>query len=89
MIELAEKSLRATETIRQNRTEEANKQLVQSKELQKKERTTYNYYCNGKVYIAKWHDNSVVNIANNWENHEPARKSKAEDKKKSHTATSH
>ena len=33
MIELAEKSVRATGTIRQNRTERANKQLAQSKEL--------------------------------------------------------
>ena len=30
----------------------------------------------GKVYIAKWHDNSVVNIASNWETHEPVRKVK-------------
>ena len=62
--ELAEKSVRATGTIRQNRIEWANKQLVQSKELRKKERSTYDYCSNGKVYIAKWHDNSVVNIAN-------------------------
>ena len=36
MIELAEKSVRATEIIRQNRTKGANKQLVQTKELRKK-----------------------------------------------------
>ena len=40
IIELAEKSMRATETIRQKRTEGANKQLVQSKELRKKEAHT-------------------------------------------------
>ena len=57
MIELAEKSARARGTIRQTRTERANKQLIQSKELRKKERGTYDYCSDGKVYIAKWHDN--------------------------------
>ena len=76
MNELAEKSMRATGTIRENRTEGANKQLIQNKELQKQERGTYDYCSDGKVYIAKWHDNSVVNIASNWETHEPVRKVK-------------
>ena len=26
------------------------------------------------MYIAKWHDNPVAKIANNWETHEPVRK---------------
>ena len=76
MNELAEKSIRATGTIRENRTEGANKQLIQNKELQKQERGTYDYCSDGKVYIAKWHDNSVVNIASNWETHEPVCKVK-------------
>ena len=83
IIKLAEKSMRAIGTIRQNRTEGTNKQLVQSKELRKKERGTYDFCNHGKVYIAKWHDNSVVNIANNRENYEPVRNSKAEDKRRS------
>ena len=53
IIELAEKSVRATGTIQQKRTEGANKQLVQSKELRKKERGTYDYCSDGKVCIAK------------------------------------
>ena len=64
MIELAEKSVQATGTIRQNKKEEANNRLAQNKELWKKERGTCNCCNDGKVYIAKWH-NSVVNIANN------------------------
>ena len=83
MIKLAEKSVRAAGTIRQNRTEGANKQLVQSKELLKKEKGTYDYCRDGKIYIAKWHNNSALNIANNWENYEPVRKSKAEDERRS------
>ena len=66
MIELAEKSGRATGTIRQNRTERAKKRLVQSKELRKKEKGTYGYCSYGKGYNAKWHDNFVVNIANTY-----------------------
>ena len=69
MNELAEKMMHATGTIRENRTEGTNKQLIQNKELQKQERGSYNYCSGGKVYIAKWHGNSVVNIANNWETH--------------------
>ena len=83
MIKLAEKSVRATETIPQNRTEGANKQFVQSKELLKKEKGTYDYCRDGKIYIAKWHNNSALNIANNGENYEPVRKSKAEDERRS------
>ena len=48
MTKLAEKSMRATETIQENRTGGANKQLVQSKELQKKEGDTYNYCSHGR-----------------------------------------
>ena len=68
--------MQATETIGENRTEGANQQLIQNKELQKQERGTYNYCSDGKVYIAKWHESSVVNSANNWETHEPVRKVK-------------
>ena len=76
MNELTEKSMRATGTIQENRTEDANKELIQIKELQKQERGTYDYCSDGKVYIAKWHDNFVVNIASNWETHDPLRKLK-------------
>ena len=66
MNELTKKNMRATGTIQENKTEGANKQLIQNKELQKQEKGTYDYCSDGKVYIAKWHDNSVVNIASNW-----------------------
>ena len=74
--ELTEKSMRATGNTQKNRTEGANKQLIQIKELQKQEKGIYDYCSDGKVYIAKWHDNSVVNIASNWETHDPVRKLK-------------
>ena len=56
MNELAKKSMQATGTIRENRTEGAYKQLIKNKELQKQERGIYNYCSDGKVYIAKWHE---------------------------------
>lgn len=31
----------------------------------------FEYCCNGKVYMAEWHDNAVVNVASNCYNHEP------------------
>ena len=43
-------------------------------ELQKKKRDTYDYCNDEKVYIAKWHDNSIVNAPSNWETRVPVRK---------------
>ena len=63
--ELAKKSMQATQTIRRN--EGANRQLVQNKELQKKERGTCNYCIDGNVYSVKCHNNSAVNSGSNWE----------------------
>ena len=48
--------------------------MISSKQLQKQERGCFKYCCNGTVYIAKWHDNSVVTIASNWKSHTPVHK---------------
>ena len=48
--------------------------MISSKHLQKQERGCFKYCCNGTVYIAKWHDNSVVTIASNWKSHTPVHK---------------
>ena len=62
MYELGEQSVRATGTIRENRTRGAKKTLISSKALQKKERGTFDFCTDGKVFVAKWHDNSIVTI---------------------------
>ena len=43
--------------------------MISSKQLQKQEYGCFEYCCDGTVYIVKWHDNSVVTIASNWESH--------------------
>ena len=48
--------------------------MISSKQLQKQERGCFKYCCDETVYIAKWHDNSFVTIASNWESHIPVHK---------------
>ena len=74
MPDLAKIDGQATGTIRENRTAGANQKMISSKQLQKQERGCFEYCCDGTVYIAKWHDNSVVTIASNWESHTPVHK---------------
>ena len=74
--ELSEKSVRATGTVRENRTANATKTLISHKNLKKEERGTFDYCSDGKIYVAKWHDNSIVTIASSWESHEPVHKTR-------------
>jgi len=67
MCELAEKDVRATGTIRENITGGAKQKLTGSKDLQKMERGDFDYCIDGKVFVAKRHDNSIVTMASNWE----------------------
>ena len=69
MYELGEQSIRATGTIRQNRTRGAKTTLISSKALQKKERDIFDFCTDGKAFVAKWHENSIVTIASNCETH--------------------
>ena len=71
MVELAETDAKATGTMRDNRSAGAAKALVTTKALQKMERGSFDHRCDGKVYVAKWNDNSVVGIASNWETRNP------------------
>ena len=74
MSDLAKIDVRATGTIRENRTAGTNQKMISSKQLQKQERGCFEYCCDGILYIAKWHNNSVVTIASNWESHIPVHK---------------
>ena len=75
MSDLAKIDVRATGTIRENRTGTIrNQKMISSKQLKKQERGCSKYCCDGTVYISKWHDNSVVTIASNWESHIPVHK---------------
>ena len=72
--DLSNKGIRATGTLRETRIAHATKKLVSSKDLKKKERGTFDFCSDGNVFVAKWHDNAIVTIASNWENHLPVRK---------------
>ena len=68
---LGERNIRAVGTIRENRTAGASKSITSSKSLSKKPSGSLDYRCDGKVFVCKWNDNSVFNIASNYLTHEP------------------
>ena len=74
MSDLAKIDVRAIGTIRENRTAGANQKMISSKQFHKQERGCFEYCYDGTLYIAKWHDNSIVTIASNWESHIPVYK---------------
>ena len=74
--ELSDKGVRATGTVRETRIANATKKIISSKDLKKEERGTFDFCSDGKVYFAKWHDNSIVTIASNLENHQPVHKAR-------------
>ena len=45
--------------------------MISKKAIKKKTRRSYDYRCNGEIFVCKWHDNSIVNIASNHFTHEP------------------
>ena len=68
---LSDQGFIATDTIRENRTDGATKLIISKKAMKKKTRGSYDYRCNGEIFVCKWHDNSIVNIASNHFTHEP------------------
>ena len=78
--ELAEKSVRATCTIQENRTGGAAKLMTSTKKMKKTERGTFEYRCDGDVFVCKWNDNSTVHVASNHRTHQPVRDAKCRSK---------
>jgi len=39
--------------------------------MKKEERGTFDYQCDGAVFMCRWHDNSVVTVASNYISHLP------------------
>ncbi|KRZ53617.1 PiggyBac transposable element-derived protein 3 [Trichinella nativa] len=58
-------NVRATGTVRLNRSGTASEMLTSNKELMKLRRNLYDCSCDGKVYIVRWHDKSVVTVVSN------------------------
>jgi DNA excision repair protein ERCC-6 len=60
--DLSQQDIRATGTVRENRTAGANRLFTPRKEFQKEVRGHSESRCDGMVHITKWHDNSTVHI---------------------------
>ncbi|XP_045135445.1 piggyBac transposable element-derived protein 3-like [Portunus trituberculatus] len=80
---LAEKNIKATGTIRENRTAGAAKLMKSNAAMKKDERGEFDFRCDGEVYVCKWNDNSIVNIASNHETHLPLHEATRRVKKSS------
>lgn len=76
LADLAESEVQATGTVRENRTCGASKAMISSAEMKKKDRGSFDYRCDGIVYVSKWHDNSIVSLASNWQSHIPVKEVK-------------
>ena len=63
--------IKATGTIRSNRSGGCHKDLLSDKDLQKMERGSYDFRCDGYVHVVKWYDSSIVSVASNFQTHLP------------------
>lgn len=70
---LAEKKIKATGTIREARTGGVCNSMKSNAAMIKLPRGTFDYRSDGHVYVCKWHDNSIVNIASNYQSHIPVK----------------
>ncbi|KRX75179.1 PiggyBac transposable element-derived protein 3 [Trichinella sp. T6] len=73
LVMLSELKMRAIGTIRPYRSNGAGAVMLPDKELMKQKRGAFDFRSDGNVYIAKWHDNSIVRIASNFMTHSPLR----------------
>ena len=66
--DLASEKVKATGTVRENRTGGANRDLTSTKEMKKSTCGTFDFCCDGTVFMYKWYDNSVITVASNCQN---------------------
>jgi hypothetical protein len=71
LLHLKTLGLKASGTIRKNRTNGCERNFVADKVMKKQGRGSYEYRCDGDVYLVKWHDNDIVRVASNYLTHEP------------------
>lgn len=71
LMDLSSKQIKAVGTIRDNRTSGADKVLTSTKDMKKKGRGSFDFVCDGTVFVVKWNDNSIVNVASNFLTHIP------------------
>ena len=68
--------MRASGTVRENRINSATKTMISQKKLKKRGRGSFDYRCDGTVFVSKWNDNSSVHICSNYSTHLPVRRCK-------------
>ncbi|KAJ4446437.1 hypothetical protein ANN_13133 [Periplaneta americana] len=61
------KGFKAIGTVREGRTGRC--PLVPAKEMKKKKRGEFDFWCDGDIYMCRWNDNSVVTLASNYQTH--------------------
>ena len=83
---LADQKMKAIGTVRENRLKGANRAMKTKKDMKKTNRGSFDYRCDGKVFVCQWNDNSIVNIASNFCTHEPIQNAKRRVKKCSDTS---
>ena len=62
---LREMKVKATGTVRSNRTDGADKILPSKNEMQKTERGTHQFLCKKEMFLTVWNDNSIVHVLSN------------------------
>ncbi|KRZ92876.1 PiggyBac transposable element-derived protein 2 [Trichinella sp. T8] len=73
LVMLSELKMRAIGTIRPYRSNGADAVMLPDKDLMKQKRGAFDFRSDGNIYIAKWHDNSIVRIASSFMTHSPLR----------------
>ncbi|KRZ49806.1 PiggyBac transposable element-derived protein 2 [Trichinella nativa] len=73
LVMLSELKMRAIGTIRPYRSNGAGAVMLPDKQLMEQKRGAFDFRSDRNVYIAKWHDNSIVRIASNFMTHSPLR----------------
>ena len=74
--DLKQKNFKATGTVRQNRSGGESELMLSDKDLQNQGRGSYDFRTDGRIFVAKWQDNSTVLVASNHFTHEPLQVSK-------------
>lgn len=69
LTKLADQGIRATGTVRDTRT--GGCPLKSLKNIEKEERGSFHYKCDGAVCACRWNDNAVVTVSSNHLSQEP------------------
>ena len=65
LVNLSERKILATGTVRSNRTQGADLILLEKKLMEKTIRGTYDFACTNDIFITNWNDNSIVQMISN------------------------